>query len=185
MSGLPVAPPPPPPKSRPGGQDYARAFNIGGSGGVESIERGFDRGPHTPTSQFSGTGRLGSTPPTMPGPGFPGAPDQGPGFPSPGSPDQPRSRPGSGLSALRQQQQQSLSEQVKAGTDRANKPPPPSRSPGGSGPGSRTGSRTTSPRMAPPPPQAAPPAYSRPKSRPTSASKAPPSTPPLPAGGEP
>merc|ERR1719359_2406468 len=95
-----------------------------------------------------------------------------PGFPSPGTPDRTLERSGTGsgtLGALRQQQQQSLSEQVKAGTDRANKPPPPRQAPG-SGPASRTGSRTGSPRTAPPaPPAAPPPVYSRPKSRPTSA----------------
>jgi hypothetical protein len=173
MSNIPVAPPPPPPKSRPGFQDYSNAFG-GSLGPVEQLPRGYDKGPLTPTSQFSGTGPLGTTPPTGPGPSFPGAP---------GSPDQPMGRPGTagsgGLSALRQAQQQSLSEQVKAGTDRVNKPPPPPQAPG-SGPGSRTASRTGSPRAAPPAPSAPPPVYSRPKSRPTSASKAPPSTPPGP-----
>jgi len=180
-SGLPVVPPPPPPKNRggpPNARDFSNQFNIGGNGGIEPLERGFDRGPHTPTSVFSGTGQLGSTPPTnsMP-PGFPSTPPRMP----PGSPDRPLS--GNSLGALRQAQQKSLSEQVKAGTDRANKPPPPSQAPG-SGPGSRTASRTGSPRSAagaPPPPTAAPPVYSRPKSRPTSASKAPPSTPPQPS----
>jgi hypothetical protein len=181
MSGLPVAPPPPPPKSRPGTNDFANAFSLGNAsaGGIERLERGYDGGVQTPTSQFSGTGQFGMTPPVGP----PGAPDL-PGFPAPGPPTpQSQSRPGSGsgtLGALRQQQQQSLSEQVKAGTDRANKPPPPRQAPG-SGPASRTGSRTGSPRIAPPaPPAAPPPVYSRPKSRPTSAgSKAsPPKTPP-------
>jgi len=184
-SGLPVVPPPPPPKNRGApARDFSGAFghsnNIGGIGGIEQLERGFDRGPNTPTSVLSGTGQLGSTPPTMPG--LPS------GFPSPNQTLE-RSGTGGSLGALRQAQQKSLSEQVKAGTDRANKPPPPAQAPG-SGPGSRTASRTGSPRSAgaPPPPAAPPPVYSRPKSRPTSATsanKAPPPTPPPPGGGEP
>lgn len=175
-SGLPVVPPPPPPKSRGPANNFANAFgHIGGVEGIEPLERGYDRGPHTPTSVLSGTGPMGQTPPNMPG------------FPSPGTPERTLERSGTGsgsLGALRQAQQKSLSEQVKAGTqDRANKPPPPPQAPG-SGPGSRVASRTGSPRSAatPPPPAAPPPVYSRPKSRPTSASKAPPSTPP---GGPP
>jgi len=179
-SGLPVVPPPPPPKNRGAPPDFAQAFgNLGGRAGIEQLERGFDRGPHTPTSVLSGTGQLGMTPPTMPGPGFP----------SPGQTLERSATGGSGgsLGALRQAQQKSLSEQVKAGTDRDNKPPPPPSRPG-SGPASRTASRTGSPRSAgaPPPPGAPPPAYSRPKSRPTSAVSAnkasPPTPPPL---GEP
>lgn len=201
MAGLPVVPPPPP-KNRPAQKDFAQAFSYGPPGTFEALERGFDQGPHTPGSQMSGTGQFGITPPTGPGPGIPGFPSPGgppsgqrtpppgpgpaiPGFPSPsGTPSGTMDRPGSGsLGALRQAQQQSLSEQVKAGTDRANKPPPPKS---GSGANSRTGSRGSSPRASPAPPSAPAPTWA--KSRPTSASssskvlpspgKAPPMTPP-------
>jgi len=175
LASLGVAgPPPPPPRIRPQQRDFAGTFGQV-PGGMEALDRGYDNGPHTPVSVggLSGTGRLGSTPPTMGQsglPGFPGFPGNGGiGSPSPGTPGS------ASLGAQRQQMQQSLSEQVKAGTDRANKPPPP-----GSGPNSRSGSRGTSPRLTPPPPTAAPPGYSRPKSRPTSAtsaSKAPPTPP--------
>lgn len=175
LASLGVAgPPPPPPRIRPQQRDFAGTFGQV-PGGMEALDRGYDNGPHTPVSVggLSGTGRLGSTPPTMGQsglPGFPGFPGGGGiGSPSPGTPGS------ASLGAQRQQMQQSLSEQVKAGTDRANKPPPP-----GSGPNSRSGSRGTSPRLTPPPPTAAPPGYSRPKSRPTSAtsaSKAPPTPP--------
>jgi len=147
MNNIPVAPPPPPPRNNKP-QEFSQTFNVGGAQGIEPLERGYDRGPHTPTSQFSGTGPMGQTPPTGPGPGFAAS----------GS-----------LGELRQAQQQSLSEQVRAGTDRVNKPPPPPSAPG-SGPGSRSGSRPGSASGgAPPPPGAPAPAYSRPKSRPTSA----------------
>lgn len=158
-SGLPVIPPPPPPaKSGPAQRDFSGAFGQGFSnslGNIEPLERGYDRGPHTPTSVMSGrSGPLGATP----GPGA--------GLPSMErltTPDQTLDRSGTGLGslgALRQEHQKSLSEQVRAGTDRATKPPPP--------PGSAQGSQTGTPRSAgsgPSPPKTGPPAYSR---RPTS-----------------
>lgn len=181
LASLGVAgPPPPPPKIRPSNQqrDFAGTFGQV-PGGMEALDRGYDNGPHTPGSVggLSGTGRLGATPPTMGQSGLPGFPgfqpgQSGNGSPSPGTPGS------ASLGAQRQQMQQSLSEQVRAGTDRANKPPPP-----GSGPNSRSGSRGTSPRLAPPPPAAPAPGYSRPKSRPTSATSANKSAPPTPPPG--
>lgn len=74
-SGLPLAPPPPPPSKARGVLDFSREFQAGTSmnlKGIEQLERGFDGGRHTPpgagtpTSQMSGTGKLGITPPGMP-----------------------------------------------------------------------------------------------------------------------
>jgi hypothetical protein len=194
IGGLPIVPPPPPKNRGAPLQDFAGAFSKAPPGGIEALERGFERKPgeFTPTSQFSGTGQFGQTPPTGPGPSLPGFPGQSPsgrstptGGAGPGPPladaSMQRSGTGGSLGALRQTQQQSLSEQVKAGTAGAKPPPPP-------GGGSRNGSRGGSPRSTATPPSGPPPPYSRPKSRPNSANSAskgpglPPMTPP---GGPP
>merc|ERR1719465_257495 len=84
VGGLPVVPPPPP-KSRPGGRDFSGSFAMGPPGTLEPLERGYE-GQRTPTSQFSGTGQFGQTPPTGPGPMIPGTPPTGPGPMIPGFP---------------------------------------------------------------------------------------------------